>query len=147
HTALNDNPKLNARNWFGLNPVRIVLDRSLKIPIHYNVYDGSVKTIVLTEKAPDKSVNENTHFEQIDFSKNLAEQICAILYNHEIQSVIIEGGAKTLQTFIDENLWDEAFVFVGNTKFENGLKAPELKKAPNEIREISDDALKIYVNY
>ncbi len=108
--------------------------------------DGSVKTIIITEKTPDKSVNENTYFEQINFSNNLAEQICAILYHHEIQSVIIEGGAQTLQTFIAENLWDEAFVFVGNTKFENGLKAPELKKAPNEIRKISEDALKIYVN-
>ncbi|MHB1196908.1 MAG: bifunctional diaminohydroxyphosphoribosylaminopyrimidine deaminase/5-amino-6-(5-phosphoribosylamino)uracil reductase RibD [Lutibacter sp.] len=146
NTALNDNPKLNARNWFGLDPIRIVLDRSLKIPFHYNLYDGSVKTIVFTEKLPNKSVNENTHFEQIDFSKNLVEQICAILYHHEIQSIIIEGGAQTLQTFIDENLWDEAFVFVGNTKFKNGLKAPELKKTLSEIREISDDDLKIYVN-
>jgi diaminohydroxyphosphoribosylaminopyrimidine deaminase/5-amino-6-(5-phosphoribosylamino)uracil reductase len=147
NTALNDNPKLNARNWFGLDPVRIVLDRSLKIPSHYHLLDGRVKTIVLTEKAPNKSVNENTYFEQIDFSKNLAEQICDVLFNHEIQSVIIEGGSQTLQTFIAENLWDEAFVFVGNIKFEYGLKAPELKKAPNEIRKISDDALKIYVNY
>jgi len=147
NTALNDNPKLNARNWFGLDPIRIVLDRSLKIPFHYNLYDGSVKTIVLTEKAPSKSLNENAHFEQLDFSKNLAQQICDILYNHEIQSVIVEGGAQTLKTFIAENLWDEAYVFVGNTKFENGLKAPELKKAPNEIRKISDDTLKIYVNY
>lgn len=146
NTALNDNPKLNARNWFGLDPIRIVLDKSLKIPFHYNLYDASVKTIVLTEKAPDKSISENTYFEQINFSKNLGEQICAILYHHEIQSVIIEGGAQTLQTFIDENLWDEAYVFVGNTKFGNGLKAPELKKAPNEIRKISEDVLKIYEN-
>jgi len=146
NTALNDNPKLNARNWFGLDPIRIVLDRSLKIPFHYNLYDGSVKTIVLTEKAPSKSLNENAHFEQLDFSKNLAQQNCDILYNHEIQSVIIEGGAQTLQTFIDENLWDEAYIFVGKTNFENGLKSPELKKTPNEIRKISDDTLKIYVN-
>lgn len=146
NTALNDNPKLNARNWFGLNPVRIVLDRSLKIPSHYNLYDGNLKTIVLTGKVPQKNPNKNTYFEKIDFSKNIPKQICDILYNHEIQSVIVEGGAKTLQTFIDENLWDEAHVFVGNTKFENGVKSPKLKKAPNEIRKISDDALKIYVN-
>lgn len=146
NTALNDNPKLNARNWFGLNPIRIVLDRSLKIPSHYNLYDGSVKTIVLTEKIPEKSPNENTHFEQIDFNRNLLKQIFDILYNHEIQSVIVEGGAQTLQTFIDENIWDEAYVFVGNAKFENGIKAPELKKVPNEIRKISDDTLNIYVN-
>jgi diaminohydroxyphosphoribosylaminopyrimidine deaminase/5-amino-6-(5-phosphoribosylamino)uracil reductase len=147
NTAFNDNPKLNPRNWFGLDPIRIVLDRSLKIPFHYNLYDGSLKTIFLTEKVPIKRLIENTHFEQLDFSKNLAEQICAILYAHEIQSVIVEGGAQMLNTFIAENLWDEAYVFVGNKKFESGLNAPELKKAPNEIQKISDDALKIYVNY
>ncbi|NEW78772.1 MAG: bifunctional diaminohydroxyphosphoribosylaminopyrimidine deaminase/5-amino-6-(5-phosphoribosylamino)uracil reductase RibD [Gelidibacter sp.] len=147
NTALNDNPKLNARNWFGLDLVRIVLDKSLKIPSHYNLLDGSLKTIFITEKVPYKSLNENTYFEQIDFNKNFAEQICDVLYNHEIQSVIIEGGAQTLKTFIAENLWDEAHVFVGNTKFEKGIKSPELKKTPNEIRKISDDALKIYKNY
>ncbi len=147
NTALNDNPKLNARNWLGLDPVRIVLDKSLKVPVHYKLFDGSVKTIVFTEKVPDKSPNENTLFEQIDFSKNLPKQICDALYNLEIQSLIVEGGAKTLQTFIAENLWDEACVFVGNTIFENGLSAPDLKKVPNEIRKISDDTIKIYVNY
>lgn len=146
NTALNDNPRLNARNWFGLDPVRIVLDKSLKIPYHYNIYDRSAKTIVFTEKSPDKSLNENIHFEQLDFNKNIPEQICAVLYAHEIQSVIIEGGSQTLNTFIAEDLWDEAFVFVGNTKFESGLKAPELKKAPHEIRKISNDNLKVYVN-
>ena len=145
-TALNDNPKLNTRNWFGSNPVRIVLDKRLKIPSHYNLYDGSLKTIVLTVKAPDKNINHNTCFEQIDFNENLPKQICDVLYQHEIQSVIIEGGAQILQTFIDDNLWDEAYVFVGNTKFENGLKAPELKKSPNEVKRISTDTLHIYVN-
>ncbi|WP_372766079.1 bifunctional diaminohydroxyphosphoribosylaminopyrimidine deaminase/5-amino-6-(5-phosphoribosylamino)uracil reductase RibD [Lutibacter sp.] len=145
-TALNDNPKLNTRNWFGSNPVRIVLDKMLKIPSHYNLYDGSLKTIVLTVKAPDKNINHNTCFEQIDFNENLPKQICDVLYQHEIQSVIIEGGAQILQTFIDDNLWDEAYVFVGNTKFENGLKAPELKKSPNEVKRISTDTLRIYVN-
>ncbi len=146
NTALNDNPRLNTRNWFGLNAIRIVLDKSLKIPSHYDLFDGSVKTIVLTEKTPEESPYKNTHFEHIIFSKKLPKQICDALYKNEIQSVIVEGGAKILQTFMTENLWDEAYVFVGNTKFENGLKAPELKKTPKEIRKISNDALKIYVN-
>lgn len=145
-TALNDNPKLNTRNWFGLNPVRIVLDKSLKIPFHYNLYDGSLKTIVFTENEAGKSTNENTFFERIDFGRNLIKEICKVLFTHEIQSVIVEGGAQTLQAFIDDNLWDEAYVFVGNTKFENGVKAPQLKKAPNEIKKISTDTLRIYVN-
>ncbi|MGV8945288.1 MAG: bifunctional diaminohydroxyphosphoribosylaminopyrimidine deaminase/5-amino-6-(5-phosphoribosylamino)uracil reductase RibD [Lutibacter sp.] len=145
-TALNDNPKLNARNWFGLNPVRIVLDKSLKIPSHYNLFDTNQKTIILTEKVPNNDTNENSCFEQLDFNENLPKQICDILFKYEIQSVIVEGGAQTLRTFIDENLWDEAYVFVGNTKFENGLKAPKLKLVPNQIKKISTDTLRIYVN-
>ncbi|MFA5299655.1 MAG: bifunctional diaminohydroxyphosphoribosylaminopyrimidine deaminase/5-amino-6-(5-phosphoribosylamino)uracil reductase RibD [Lutibacter sp.] len=145
-TALNDNPKLNARNWGGLNPVRIVLDKSLKIPSHYNLFDGNQKTIVLTEKTQNRSTSKNIYFEQLDFGNNLAEEICKVLFNHEIQSVIVEGGAQILQTFIDENLWDDAYVFVGNTKFENGVKAPKLKKLPDHIKKISTDTLCIYVN-
>lgn len=82
----------------------------------------------------------------MDFSKNVPKQICEVLHKYEIQSVIIEGGAQTLQSFIDVNLWDEAFVFVGDTTFKAGLKAPKLKKTPSEIRKISDDVLKIYTN-
>ena len=60
--------------------------------------------------------------------------------------MIIEGGAKTLQTFIDENLWDEARVFKGQVKFEKGVKAPKLKgRLMSEINIITD-TLKIYKN-
>lgn len=143
-TALNDNPSLNVRSWTGNNPVRVVIDKTLKLPENYNLLDGAVKTIVLTEK-PSKN-STNLLFEVIDFEKNVPAQICKVLYKHEIQSVIIEGGAKTLQSFINENLWDEAFVFVGNTLFDKGLKAPKIKKSPIEIEKISTDTLKIYKN-
>ncbi len=67
NTALNDNPSLNVRSWFGENPVRVVLDRSLKIPRDYNLLDGSIKTIILTEQSFENS--NNLSFEEIDFSK------------------------------------------------------------------------------
>ncbi|WP_456378820.1 bifunctional diaminohydroxyphosphoribosylaminopyrimidine deaminase/5-amino-6-(5-phosphoribosylamino)uracil reductase RibD [Lutibacter sp.] len=146
NTALNDNPSLTARSWGGSNPIRIVLDRSLKIPLHYNLLDKSNKTIVLTENNVVENSVENLLLETINFSKNIPKQICGVLYKHEIQSVIIEGGAQTLQSFIDANLWDEAFVFVGNTLFKEGLEAPKIKKAPLEIKKISSDTLKIYKN-
>ena len=141
-TALNDNPTLNVRSWIGNNPVRVLIDKTLKIPENYNLLNGKELTIVLTERLSKNSTN--LLFEVIDFEKNVPVQICKVLYKYEVQSVIIEGGAKTLQSFIDENLWDEAFVFVGNTFFENGLKSPKIKKAPIEIQKISTDTLKIY---
>ncbi len=81
------------------------------------------------------------------FLKNVPEQICEVLFNYEIQSIIIEGGKQTLQSFIDANLWDEVFVFVGDVEFKKGLLTPLLKKVPNEIQKISNDTLKIFRNY
>jgi diaminohydroxyphosphoribosylaminopyrimidine deaminase/5-amino-6-(5-phosphoribosylamino)uracil reductase len=146
NTALNDNPSLNIRSWIGNNPIRIVLDRTLKIPFNYNLLDGNIKTIVLTEKSQNESSNKNVIFEEINFKNNLPKQVCKVLYNHKIQSVIIEGGAQTLQSFIDENLWDEANVFVGESIFGNGLLAPKISKSPTKLIEISGDILKRYIN-
>ncbi|QVY67623.1 bifunctional diaminohydroxyphosphoribosylaminopyrimidine deaminase/5-amino-6-(5-phosphoribosylamino)uracil reductase RibD [Polaribacter sp. Q13] len=155
NTVIADNPKLNVRSWSGQNPVRIVLDRSLRIPQDSNVLDGSVKTIVICDHKkfelnskgfqPLENVNKII-FEAINFENNLAQQICEVLQKHQIQSVIIEGGTQTLQTFIDENLWDEARVFVGETKFEVGVKAPIFNKVVKEELNIKTDVLKIYTN-
>jgi diaminohydroxyphosphoribosylaminopyrimidine deaminase/5-amino-6-(5-phosphoribosylamino)uracil reductase len=148
NAVIADDPKLNVRSWFGKNPIRIVLDRSLRIPKNSNVFDGSVKTIVITETKENRNDQqpETLFFEAIDFNKNIAEQICTVLQKHLIQSVIIEGGTKTLQTFIDANLWDEARVFTGETSFVKGIKAPIfLAKITSETK-IKKDILKIYNN-
>lgn len=145
-TALIDNPNLTIRNWSGNNPTRIVIDKVLKIPDDYNLFNGVSKTIVLNKELQKKDINKNIFFEKVDFNKSLPNQLCEVLYVHEIQSVIIEGGSHTLQSFIDENLWDEAFVFVGERLFKEGVKAPVLKKVPEEIQKISTDTLKFYKN-
>ena len=125
NTVVADNPKLNIRSWSGNNPVRIVLDRNLRIPEKANVFDKSIKTIVLISKGLNSLENsKNLIFEEIDYAINMAAQICEVLHTHQIQSVLIEGGTKTLQTFIDANLWDEANVFIGENSFKNGIKAP-----------------------
>jgi len=144
-TVLDDNPRLNIRDWKGENPVRVVIDKELKIPVHLNVYDTSVKTIFITEKQLNNK--ENLFFEKINFSNPIALQICQVLFKHKIQSVIIEGGAKTVQTFIDENLWDEARVFESEVSFTNGVKAPVLNE-PKVLCEknIKGDILKIVRN-
>ena len=145
-TVLADNPKLNIRSWSGENPVRVVLDNTLRIPKNSNILDGSAKTIVITA-VKDKNIvsSKNLIFEEIDFSKNIAKQVCEVLSKYQIQSLIVEGGTRTLQTFIDEKLWDEALVFVGNTSFVKGVKSPVITK---EFKEefIENDILKRYTN-
>ena len=149
NTVSADNPQLNVRSWFGENPVRIVLDRNLRLPKDLNVFDQSVKTIVITEKNKDDchcKHSEAISLETINFSNNIASQICNVLYKHQIQSVIIEGGSQTLQAFIDANLWDEANVFVGDSVFKEGLKAPIFNKTITKKINIKTDVLNIYKN-
>jgi diaminohydroxyphosphoribosylaminopyrimidine deaminase/5-amino-6-(5-phosphoribosylamino)uracil reductase len=87
---------------------------------------------------------ENTIFEKIDFDKNSIENILAVLYQHQIQSIIIEGGRQTLESFINENIWDEARIFIGKNTFKKGTKAPELQKQNAIKTYIQNDEL-IYV--
>ena len=144
-TAIDDNPKLNVRDWAGKNPIRIVLDQHNRISKESCIYDNQIKTIIFSA-IPKPNKEENTIFETIDFKQNLVEQILNILYKHQIQSVIIEGGSQTLQTFIDENLWDEARVFIGNNNFETGIKAPLLALKNIEKHIIENDILLISRN-
>jgi diaminohydroxyphosphoribosylaminopyrimidine deaminase/5-amino-6-(5-phosphoribosylamino)uracil reductase len=147
NTVIADDPKLNVRSWIGNNPVRIVLDKNLRISKKANVFDGSVKTILLTEARIEKHKSRhNLIFEEIDFSNNIAKQICDVLQKHQIQSVIIEGGAQTLQTFIDENLWDEVKIFVGENEFKNGVKAPKISGRLISESTMRGDVLKILIN-
>ncbi|KUJ61593.1 riboflavin biosynthesis protein RibD [Flavobacteriaceae bacterium CRH] len=126
-TVIDDNPKLNVRDWSGNNPVRVVLDQNNRISKESFIFDDSVKTIVFTKSEISFSA-ENTTFEVIDFNQNIIPQILAILHQNQIQSIIIEGGLQTLQSFIDQNIWDEARIFTGKSTFENGTKAPILQK-------------------
>lgn len=145
NTAIKDNPSLNVRNWTGNDPVRIVIDRERKIPEDYALLDGKQQTIVLCQHTENSNL-KNLIFEQIDFSENIAGQICMILFKNELQSVIIEGGSKILQQFIDKNLWDEARIFTGRVQFKEGIKAPEISGRIIEEKKITDDTLKIYKN-
>jgi len=143
-TVLDDNPSLTTRDWQGNSSIRIILDRNLKIPTESLVLDGNVQTIIITEK---KSVNrENLIFETINFLNEISNQICDLLYRYKIQSVIIEGGAKTIQTFIDTNLWDEARAFTGKSIFKEGTKAPVLKNKISSEEKIKDDIIRTYKN-
>ncbi len=145
NTVLEDNPKLNTRHWEGKNPIRFVLDKDLRIPKDFNVLDGSTKTVVFTQKSDDKKHVPGVDYELLDFSKPLGIQICDALYQRSVTSIIVEGGSQTLQTFIDEGLWDEARIFQGNTNFNNGLQSPKLDGTLISQETILSDTLSIYV--
>ncbi len=145
-TVIDDNPQLNARDWEGNNPIRIVIDQRNRIPKTAHVWDNKIKTIVFSNEN-SKPFSANTIVEVIDFQQNIAPQIVEKLYQHQIQSVIIEGGAQTLQTFIDATLWDEARIFIGNPTFGTGKKAPILNTTLSTKEKIGTDELLIIRNY
>ncbi|WP_179349730.1 bifunctional diaminohydroxyphosphoribosylaminopyrimidine deaminase/5-amino-6-(5-phosphoribosylamino)uracil reductase RibD [Winogradskyella pacifica] len=131
NTVIEDNPSLTVRDWSGENPIRVVLDKISKLNSDYSIFNEDSKTIRITNK-------------DIDFDKPIATQIATLLHKQSINSIIIEGGAKTLQTFINEELWDEARIFTGTVEFKDGTKAPELKGRLISESRIKNDLLKIY---
>jgi diaminohydroxyphosphoribosylaminopyrimidine deaminase/5-amino-6-(5-phosphoribosylamino)uracil reductase len=90
--------------------------------------------------------DENCIFENTIFDIQLAEKICFILFKNNIQSVIVEGGKKTLETFINANLWDEARVFKSQILLKEGVKSPELNRNVKESK-IQNDLLKLFYNH
>ena len=124
HTAQLDNPNLNIRHWHGSSPVRIVLDKEQTLPTSLHLFDGSIPTLVFTE-SPHEPL-PNVEYLPIDFQQNILPQIMEILYTRGLQSLLVEGGSILLQSFIDAELWDEAFVEEAPILLHSGVKAPEM---------------------
>ena len=123
-TALLDNPALTVRNWYGHNPIRVVLDRTLSLPNDLQIFDGNVPTLIFTEKQqPEK---KNITYITINFSHNPLKQIMEALYQRKIQSLLVEGGRQLLQSFIDNELWDEAYIEKCPGRLHSGVKAPQM---------------------
>lgn len=130
-TALLDNPKLNVRNWSGKSPLRVFIDRTLKVPDSFNLLDNSIDTLVITEK--EHIDNSLTRYLKIDFTSDVLPQIMKALHGLNIQSVLVEGGSQLLQSFIDANLWDEAYVEKSDILLYDGVKSPMISKGIAQV--------------
>jgi len=128
NTVLLDNPTLNVRNWSGKSPIRIAIDRQGRIPENFNVLDGSIPTIIFTEK---EQVNKhNVEYVKIDFDDDRLKIILQKIYERNIHSVMVEGGASILTSFIQAGLWDEANIEVSQQRIATGVAAPNLSLQP-----------------
>ncbi len=142
-TAIVDNPSLTVRHWQGKNPLRILLDKDLVIPLDANILNGQADTIVFNAKKTEWKGNVK-YIELENYSLYLPQNILYQLYLMDVQSIIIEGGTATLQMFIDAGLWDEARVFESEIKLFNGVVAPRFSGQIIESKLVSNDLLKIY---
>jgi diaminohydroxyphosphoribosylaminopyrimidine deaminase/5-amino-6-(5-phosphoribosylamino)uracil reductase len=125
NTALMDDPELTTRLWTGNNPTRLVIDMDLRLPRSLKIFNGKSRTIVFNKIKHDETATISYY--QVTEHVSLVHQIVNALHQLRIQSVIVEGGARLLQSFIDDRIWDEARV-INNEELiiNNGLAAPEL---------------------
>ena len=138
-TVIDDNPSLTTRNWYGKNPIRMYIDRYGKIGASFQITNNQAKSICLIEKIPSQKL-EHVHYEVIDFSAPLPQQIAKTAFKHQIQSIIIEGGCKTIQQFIDAHLWDEARIFESRHAIGEGILAPPMPSYNSKsIQKIASD--------
>ncbi|MCL3779823.1 bifunctional diaminohydroxyphosphoribosylaminopyrimidine deaminase/5-amino-6-(5-phosphoribosylamino)uracil reductase RibD [Prolixibacteraceae bacterium JC049] len=143
-TAQKDNPSLSVRDWQGAHPLRIVLDREMKLRSSLHVFDQTIPTLVFTqETVPSK---KNLEYVSINFANNILSQVLSELYQRNIQSVIVEGGSRLLENFITQNLWDEARVYIGHRFFHKGIKAPEFTGQLSSFEEFDESRLCTYRN-
>jgi diaminohydroxyphosphoribosylaminopyrimidine deaminase / 5-amino-6-(5-phosphoribosylamino)uracil reductase len=126
NTVLLDNPSLTVRNWTGKSPVRIAIDRLGRIPSDFNLFDGIVPTIIFSEKFHDNE--HNLEFVKMTFDEHCLKNILNNIYARNIHSVLVEGGASILNSFIEGGLWDEANIEVSPLKIKYGVKAPDINK-------------------
>ncbi|MES1160847.1 MAG: bifunctional diaminohydroxyphosphoribosylaminopyrimidine deaminase/5-amino-6-(5-phosphoribosylamino)uracil reductase RibD [Bacteroidota bacterium] len=144
NTALSDDPSLTVRLWEGPQPIRLVLDSNLRLPTSLKVFDRQVRTIIFNTVKQEEG--ENLTYYRLNKAENLVPQLLHALYESRILSVLVEGGAHLLQSFIDEGAWDEARVITNNVlEIPDGLAAPVLKNAGTPSMEtLLTDTIRTY---
>jgi diaminohydroxyphosphoribosylaminopyrimidine deaminase / 5-amino-6-(5-phosphoribosylamino)uracil reductase len=142
NTALLDNPELNSRFWHGRNPIKLILDRDLKIPLTHNLFKTTTPMYLFNSLVTKQE--GNNCYQKIDFD-HLLDALVTFLKEKEIQSVLVEGGSKLIQSFIDKGIWDEARIFTGPFRFHEGTKAPVLTGTCILDDQISNSRLRILI--
>ena len=141
-TVITDNPILNTREWPGNNPLRIILDPSNRIPEDVTLLKDELRTIILCKNKTERNLKENKEYQILNpFNLDSLIKFC---YKKNILSLFVEGGQKTLNYFIKQELWDEARIFTSKQKLKKGIKSPEFYAPLFSEEELGDNTLKIY---
>lgn len=132
NTARYDNPTLNVRDWEGKDPVRVVIDHHLALDKNLHLFNKEIPTRCY-------NLHQSTDEKNLSFiklpEKRFLDELLVDLHKKRIQSIIIEGGSSTINSFINAGLWDEARVFTAATSFGEGIRAPQLVHAKFDGKE------------
>lgn len=141
NTAEFDNPALTVREWVGNQPIRMVIDRTGRLDVNLHIFDGKVLTWIFT--GIEKPDSENLKFITLNFDQNILPQLLSWLYQRDILSLIVEGGGELLNSFLEMDLWDEAFVYTGNQFFGKGVAAPKISGETIAFEKLDDCKLHV----
>ncbi len=145
NTALHDNPQLTARTWQGKHPLRIVVDKNLSLPQTLHLFTDENPTWVVNTVREGQ--DGNVTYKKITKGESMPKAVVEMLAQENIQSLIVEGGAKLLNEFINEGLWQEARVFTGADVIAEGITAPKLQDEVSILNTtVGTDRLALYVN-
>lgn len=144
NTVILDNPSLTVRYWSGKNPTRIALDRLGRIPTDSQLLNGEQPTLIFTEQT--QSNIDNLRYLKINFDQNCLDAVLKLLFENLIHSVLVEGGSKLLNSFIEKGYWDEAHVEVSPQKTGQGISAPVLNCNPDSMSVIEKHKIYKYKN-
>ena len=138
-----DNPSLTTREVNGPNPIRLIIDPNLKLKKEYKVFNDDAQTYLFNNLKNQRKDN----VAHIKVGKeNFLSDILSFVYEQKWNSILVEGGASTINQFLEKNLWDEARVIVGKPQFGSGLRSPVLKQNAFSIVNFKDDIVKTYLN-
>lgn len=143
NTVEADNPKLTTRKWKGTNPIRLIIDPKLNINPNHTIFNNESQTIVFNYLKKDH--RDNIYWEQLN-RENPLESLLEITTRYTIQSIIIEGGAITLNHFLNAKLWDECRIFYNSKNLNDGVKAPNVPKGILEEKKVVRDILQVIKN-
>lgn len=144
-TAELDNPSLNVRHWYPKNPLRFVIDKSLKLNPSLKLFDQNIPTTVITEEyRPDVT---NLNYLTLDFRTNIPKELMKQLHHNNIQSILVEGGSQLLDSFIKEGLWDEIHVEHSPLLIKEGVAAPNISQLKEYKQDITTHFGRHFTHY
>lgn len=142
NTAILDNPSLTTRLWYGKNPTKVVIDKNLELQGDLKIFDNTSPLIVFNQLKSE--IVGHIEYIKIDPFTDILPVILNKLWQHGVQSLLVEGGTITLQKFIDDSLFDEVISISSNTRISKGIKAPTLSINPSKSYFIDDNLIRFY---